>query len=110
MDPTAAIFNARPADARRDQLTRQAQRLVSQNFFGTLLKQMRSSPLRSELLDGGRGGQAFGALLDQHLAERMARGAAAPLVHSIVRSIERKMAGFTGAQRATDHVTPTART
>jgi Rod binding domain-containing protein len=89
------IANASPnpsATARHERLTRYAEQLVAQSFFGTLLKQMRDSPFRSELFDGGRGGQTFGALLDQRLAERMSRGAAAPLVRSIVRQIEGKSA------------------
>jgi len=67
---------------------RQAQVFVSQAFFGTLLKQVRESPFKSELFSGGRGGQAFGSLYDQQLAERMAAGAGSKLVDSIVRRIE----------------------
>src|SRR5438874_9533015 len=75
-----------------DKLVKQAQIWVSQTFFGTLLKQMRESPFKSELFSGGRGGQAFSGLYDQHLAERMARGAGSKLVSSIVRKIEGKTA------------------
>ena len=75
---------------RRAALTKQAQIWVSQTFFGTLLKQMRDSPFRSELFSGGRGGQAFSSLFDEHLTQRMAAGnAAKPLVDSIVNKIER---------------------
>jgi Rod binding domain-containing protein len=74
--------------ARRKALEKHAQVLVSQTFFGTLLKQLRESPFRSELFDGGRGGQAFGSLFDQHLAERMSRGAGQKLVRAIVRKLE----------------------
>jgi Rod binding domain-containing protein len=74
----------------RDPLTRQAQIFVSQAFFGTMFKMMRQSPWHSDMFDGGRAGQAFGSMLDQHLAERMARrGAAAPVVHSIVKRLEK---------------------
>jgi Rod binding domain-containing protein len=61
---------------------------VAQSFFGTLLKQMRESPFKSEIFSGGQGGQAFSQLYDQHLAEHMARGAGKKLVNSIVRKIE----------------------
>jgi len=88
MQITSQTPDSTAAATRHQQLTRYAQQLVSQNFFGTILKQMRDSPFRSELFDGGRGGQTFGALLDQKLAERMSRGAAAGLVRSIVRRIE----------------------
>jgi hypothetical protein len=67
---------------------KQAQTFVSQAFFGTLLKQMRNSPFKSELFSGGRGGEAFGSLYDQQLAERMANGVGSKLVDSIVRKIE----------------------
>jgi Rod binding domain-containing protein len=71
---------------------KQAEIFVSQAFFGTMLKQMRDSPFKSEIFDGGRGGQAFGSLYDQHLAERMAKGAGTKLVNSIVRKLEAKKA------------------
>jgi Rod binding domain-containing protein len=54
----------------------------------TLLKQVRESPFKSDLFNGGRGGQAFGAMYDQQLAERMTRSAGEKLVRSIVRRIE----------------------
>lgn len=71
---------------------KQAEIFVSQAFFGTMLKQMRESPFKSDIFDGGRGGQAFGSLYDQHLAERMAKGAGSKLVNSIVRKLEAKKA------------------
>lgn len=67
---------------------KQAQTFVSQAFFGTLLKQMRNSPFKSELFSGGRGGEAFGSLYDQQLADRMATGVGSKLVDSIVRRLE----------------------
>ena len=67
---------------------KQAQTFVSQAFFGTLLKQMRNSPFKSEIFSGGRGGEAFGSLYDQQLSERMANGVGSKLVDSIVRKIE----------------------
>ncbi len=79
-------------DTRRQELTRQAQKLVSQTFFGAMLKQMRNSPFKSELFSGGRGGEMFHSLMDQHLADRMASGSGNGLVQSIVRHLE-KMSG-----------------
>ena len=66
----------------------QAQKWVAQTFFGTLMKQMRESPFRSKLFEGGRGGEAFGALYDQRLVEHMARGAGHKLSEAIARKIE----------------------
>jgi Rod binding domain-containing protein len=71
-------------------LEKQAQRLVAQTFYGTLLKQMRQSPFKSELFEGGRGGQAFSELFDQRLAEKMASGTRNQLVHAIVHRFESK--------------------
>jgi len=70
-------------------LTHLAQKWVAQTFFGPLLAQMRNSPFKSELFSGGRGGEAFAALFDQHLAERMARSVRHGLAQSIVRHIQR---------------------
>jgi Rod binding domain-containing protein len=75
-----------------DRLTQQTQKWVAQTFFATLLKQMRNSPFKSKLFEGGRGGEAFGELYDQKLAEHMSRGAGTKLVHSIVSRIEAQKA------------------
>lgn len=71
-----------------DQLVDKTRTWVAQTFFGTLLKQMRDSPFKSDLFSGGQGGQAFAQLQDQHLSEHMSRGAGAKLVNGIVRRIE----------------------
>ncbi len=83
---------APPVASDHDKLVHKTQVWVAQTFFGTLLKQMHDSPFKSDLFNGGRGGQAFGALYDQHLCERMARGVGSKLVNSIVRRIEAKAA------------------
>jgi Rod binding domain-containing protein len=80
------------AASQHDRLVKQTQTWVAQTFFGTLMKQMRDSPFKSNLLDGGRGGQAFSELYDQHLSERMSRGAGSHLVNSIVHRIEARAA------------------
>src|SRR5947209_4287212 len=91
IQPALAPLTKRlPDSAQHAKLEAQAQKWVAQTFFGTLLKQVRNSPFRSEMLDGGRGGQAFGSMYDQHLAEHMARGAGSKLVKSIVKKIEAK--------------------
>jgi Rod binding domain-containing protein len=84
----AAGQYAKPAKDQHEQLVKQTQTWVAQTFFGTLLKQMRNSPFKSELFSGGQGGQAFGDLQDQHMAEHMTRGAGMKLVNGIVRRIE----------------------
>jgi len=81
-----------PDSSQHAQLVTQTQKWVAQTFFGTLLKQVRQSPFHLDLFDGGRGGQAFGSMYDQRLAEHMARGAGTKLVNSIVKHIEAKQA------------------
>lgn len=71
------------------QLQEQARKLVSQTFFGTMFKQMRNSPFKNETFEGGRGGEVFTSMLDQHLSEQMSRGAGTKLVNSLVRRLER---------------------
>src|SRR4051812_32438898 len=71
------------------ELFKTAQKWVGQTFFGTILKQMHNSPFKSELWSGGRGGEAFSSLYDQHLAERMARGAGRGLANAVVKHIQR---------------------
>ena len=91
--------NLSAAQANRAALVKQARVWVSQTFFGTLLKQMHESPFRSELFSGGRGGQAFSSLFDQHLTERMAGGKSADkLVNSIVKQIERAQPQLFGSE------------
>ena len=80
---------------RHAQLTEQTQKWVAQTFYGQMLKQMRDSPFKSKLFDGGRGGEAFQEMADQHLAESMASGTGHKLVDAIVDKIEH--AGGRGA-------------
>jgi len=81
-----------PLPSQDDALRKQAEIFVASAFFGTLMKQMRESPCKSELFSGGRGGQAFGSLYDQQMAERMSRGTGSKLVNAIVRKIEARKA------------------
>ena len=74
-----------------NKLEKTARIWVAQTFFGEMLKQMRNSPFKSDMLDGGRGGQVFQGQLDQKLAERMAASHAGDrLVQSMVRRLEPK--------------------
>ena len=102
------MLNAVKATTRashHDMLTHQAQKLVGQTFYGTLMKQMHNSPFKSTIMDGGRGGQAFQPLMDQQLVDRMSgrisKGKTADpkslhakkgLVQSIVSRLERSEA------------------
>jgi Rod binding domain-containing protein len=79
-------------DQQQDQVQSLAEKWVAQTFYGTLLKQMRESPFRSEIFDGGRGGQAFGALFDQHIAERLSHGAGGKLTRALAHRMQAKSA------------------
>ncbi|MCC6424083.1 MAG: rod-binding protein [Phycisphaerales bacterium] len=87
LKPADYVPGSKSPESKHEQLTRAAQKWVAQTFYGAMLKQMRNSPFKSELFSGGRGGEAFGSMLDQTLAERMARGTNNKLVRSIVREI-----------------------
>jgi Rod binding domain-containing protein len=71
-----------------DKLVQQTRKWVATTFFAPMLKQAREGAFHSNLLDGGRGGQAFGSMYDQELAARMTRGTSNKLVNSIVNRIE----------------------
>ena len=91
LDASTQLLHSAPGPSQlseHDQLVKQTQNWVSQTFFATLLKQMRDSPFKSDLMDGGRGGQAFASLYDQQLAQRMGHAAGKKLVNAIVRKIE----------------------
>ena len=89
-------------ESQHEQLVEQTRTWVAQTFFGTLLKQMRNSPFKSELFSGGQGGETFAAMQDQQLAERMTRGAGSKLVNAIVRRIEAQ-AAYRKQANAVDH-------
>lgn len=89
---TIASGRALSATGQHEQLTQAARKLVAQTFFGTMLKEMRNSPFKSELFSGGRGGEAFESMHDQYLAERMANGAGRRLAESVVKHLERRQA------------------
>jgi Rod binding domain-containing protein len=102
------------------QLVSQTQKWVGDAFYGTLLKQMRESPFKSEIFDGGHGGEMFTTLFDQQLAGRMSGAAPDKLVQSIVKKIEGHKASAAYlkqssqsseagdlAQKARSYVTPT---
>ena len=70
------------------------QQWVGQTFFGTMLKEARQGSLidQDNPLSGGRGGQAFGSMLDQRYAEISASKQGGALVDAIVNQIAGKPA------------------
>jgi Rod binding domain-containing protein len=95
IDASAAIERNRlmapPAAGGEDhheQLIKQTEKWVAQTFYGELLKQMRESPFRSDMFEGGKGGKTFETMLDQRMADQMSRHAGGKLVRTIVKKIE----------------------
>jgi Rod binding protein len=73
-----------------DSFKQTAQTLVNQFFMGTMLKQMRQSPFKDETFSGGRAGEAYSSLFDQHVAEHAGNKVAKGLVESMVRQYQQK--------------------
>ena len=71
------------------QLRQKVDQWVGQVFFGTLMKQVRESPFKSELFSGGRGGGAFQQMLDGVLIERSSHNLGGRLSDSIVRKLDK---------------------
>ena len=92
-DPEYQHIPSRAPKTEHDKIEETARKWVAQTFYGTMLKQMRESPFKSDLFAGGRGGQAFSSLLDQHLADHMSRAAGSKLVNAIARKLEAR-AGY----------------
>jgi Rod binding domain-containing protein len=93
-----------PAAMHHAALVKQSQKWVSQTFFGTMLKQMRNSPFKSELFSAGRGGEAFSEMFDQQLADHMGKGSGKKLVNALVH----KMEGAQAAKAAKSAAIPKA--
>jgi Rod binding domain-containing protein len=109
IDPLTRVLNPAASSthalgkSEHEQLVKQTETWVAQTFFGTLLKQMRNSPFKSDLFEGGKGGEMFASLQDQHLAEHMTRGAGSKLVRGIVRRVEANAAYRRQASRRPAH-------
>jgi len=98
-------ISSRQPKTENDKIHETARKLVAQTFYGPMLKQMRESPFKSEIFSGGRGGQAFSSMLDQHLADHMSRAAGSKLVNAIARKLQAK-AGYAKQAAPSSRVTP----
>jgi Rod binding domain-containing protein len=78
------------ADQARSALRRAADELVGEVFYGTLLRQMRQSPLKGKYGHGGRGEEVFQGQLDSLLAARAGRAGESTLVDAVVARLERR--------------------
>ncbi len=79
---------------RREQVfRRRIDELVGLTFYGTLLKTMRSSALKSPIGHGGRGEEIFQGQLDQLLAQRAGQAKRFHLSDAIYRQLTRGARG-----------------
>ena len=91
--PTTPQLNLKPGrDEMAARLRPVVKQWVGQTFFGTMLKQAREGSLMDQdnPLSGGRGGNAFGSMLDQRYAEISASKQGGALVDAIVNQIAGK--------------------
>lgn len=70
---------------------------VGNIFYGTLIRQMQSSSLKSPLLRGGRGEEVFGGQMALELSKRIGESQNNPLADRIYQSIL-KRSGKTNAE------------
>jgi Rod binding domain-containing protein len=90
--------------SQHDKLVIQARKWVAMSFFEPMLDEMRKSPFRSDMFEGGTAGKAFESLFDERLSERMASDATDTLVKSIVRKIEGSKAYARHARKASGDI------
>jgi Rod binding domain-containing protein len=86
------VLASKSAEEKHGELVKHVETFVGTAFFGTLLKQMRESPFRSEMFGGGKAGENYDAMYHQLMSERMGKGAGRSLVDAIVRKITGKAA------------------
>jgi hypothetical protein len=90
---SGAVGDASAATGRERLVRKRVNELVGQTFYGTLLRTMRSSPLKAPYGHGGRGEDAFQGQLDMLLAERMGQAKQFKLNDAIYRSLMKGAAG-----------------
>jgi Rod binding domain-containing protein len=76
------------AEKQHEAVVKNTEKWVAQTFYGEMLKQMRNSPFRSKMFDGGEAGKTFNQMFDSELAGHLSRGAGKKLVDTIVKKIE----------------------
>lgn len=75
--------------SRHHNIRKQAETFVAQTFFQPLFKQMRTSPFKSDLFSGGRGGEVYQSMMDSVLTTRMGKaGAGKQLVDAITEKLD----------------------
>jgi Rod binding domain-containing protein len=90
---SAEIANLQPPAGQseaRSALRRAADELVGEVFYGTLLRQMRQSPLKGAYGHGGRGEEVFQGQLDTVLASQAGRARGGEIADALVERFARR--------------------
>ena len=85
----ARLLDDERLEQREAEAREAAQDMVAVTLLMPLLKQVRNDPFRSDLFHGGQGEEAFGAQLDQQIAQSMSRSMKFPLTDAITRHLTR---------------------
>jgi Rod binding domain-containing protein len=91
---SVATDKASAAGTARTQLREAAKKLIGEVFYGTLLKQYRSTGRKGTYGHGGRGEEVFQGQLDQVFAERAGAAVKGGLTDAIVQRFERRAAAL----------------
>ena len=97
--------NASPTPTEQN-LRKAIQELLGQTFYAPMFKQMRESPFKDKMFSGGRGGEAFSAMLDQKLMTAVSRGSGRNLAEVFAKKLSKqaehaeKVAAFRKADQA----------
>ncbi len=84
--PVAPRFSGRRADMRRN-----VGEFVGNIFYGTLIRQMHASSLKTKYLHGGRAEDAFQGQLGIEIAQRLGRSLNNPIADRLFHAIERRL-------------------
>lgn len=90
----------------RESLRRHAGEFVGNIFYGTLLKELQNTTLKSELFHGGRGEEAFRGMLNMELARRMGQSPGDPIANRIYEVMVRNQDGGSATPGRTATATP----
>ena len=93
--PTSTVLQ-RPIAAQKQPdpvLRERVGEFVGNVFYGTLLKELQNSNLKSDLMHGGRGEEVFRGMLNMELARRMGQSPGDPIANRIHQALVRKHAG-----------------
>lgn len=101
--PAAPRLSGRRADMRRN-----VGEFVGNIFYGTLIRQMHASSLKTKYLHGGRAEDAFQGQLGIELAQRLGRSLNNPIADRLFNAIERRLGR--AAPRDTEPAAAEART